>query len=545
MYTVEAELQGFRKQVIRGVNLQVDQIARIDIALETGNLTQTVEVAGEAPLVNTEAPALGHVIENRRVLTLPLNGRQFLELTLQVPGVTTGNGGPQSGDSTLFSRPGQNSSISVSGGRSQNNSFLLDGTQNTDPDVNAYVVSPSVDTVQEFKMETHNYSAEFGRSSGGQINVVTKSGRNELHGSAYEFLRNDAVDARPFNNPGKLPAFRRNQFGATLGGPVVRNRTFFFAGYEGFRRVEGQSRTVTVPTAGQRRGDFAGGTLIFDPATTASDPSDSTGRRLLRTQFPNNIIPAIRLNSVATRIIDGFVPAPTSAGAANNYLDTRSSRQRNNQESLRIDHRFSDKDLLFGRHSVSNESSFVPIGLPGSGTYARVRAQNLTLSETHIFGPALVNELKFGYLRLRLERLSENAFKRDIVGEIGIPGVQFGGPQVWGVPSVTIPGVATIGDDNFFLPMRLRNNTFQAVDSLSWTRGKHLLKFGAEVRRPQFNIIQIFTPRGDFRFANGFTTRWAGTVTGDNTGSATASFLLGLPVQRIVESINLRGLNPR
>ena len=532
IYSVEAELEGFRKQIVKDIELKVDQTARINLVLETGSLTQTVEVTGEALLVNTEAPALGHVIENKRVLNLPLNGRQFLELTLQVPGVVTGNGGPQDGNSTMFSRPGQNSSISVSGGRSQNNSFLLDGTQNTDPDVNAYVVSPSVDSVQEFKMETHNYSAEFGRSSGGQINVVTRSGSNVFHGSAYEFLRNSAIDARPFNNPRALPAFRRNQFGATLGGPVIKNRTFFFAAYEGFRRVEGQSNTQSVPTIGQRAGDFSGGPGIFDPASTQPDPADPTGKRLIRTQFPGNVIPANRLNSIATRLLGGFVPVPNMPGAANNYIDTRSARQRNNQESLRIDHRFSASDVFFGRHTISNESSFSPIGLPGSGTYSRVRAQNLTLSETHIFGPALVNELKFGYLRLRLERLSENAYKRDVVGELGIPGVQFGGPQVWGVPSVTITGVATIGDDNFFLPMRLRNNTFQVTEGLSWTRGKHNVKFGAEVRRPQFNIIQIFTPRGDFRFSNGFTTQTAGTGAGDRTGSALASFMLGLPYQQ-------------
>src|SRR5713226_6150338 len=240
--TIEAEMEGFRKKIIKGVDLQVDQTARIDIVLEPGTITQAVEVTGEAPLLSTESPALGQVIDNARVVNLPLNGRQFLELTLEVPGVVTGNGGPQSGSSSLFTRPGQDSSISVSGGRSQNNSFLLDGTQNTDPDVNAYVVSPSVDSIQEFKMETRNYSAEFGRSSGGQINVVTKSGSNEFHGSAYEFLRNDAVDARPFNNPGSLPEFRRNQFGATLGGRLWRDRTFFFTSFEGFRRVEGQSR---------------------------------------------------------------------------------------------------------------------------------------------------------------------------------------------------------------------------------------------------------------------------------------------------------------
>ncbi len=285
-YSIEAEMQGFSKQLIKDVGLQVDQTARIDIVLEMGTPTEVVEVRGEAALLNTESPALGQVIDNKRVLELPLNGRQFLELSLQVPGVVTGNGGPQSGDSSLFTRPGQNSSISVSGGRSQNNSYLLDGTQNTDPDVNAYVVSPSVDSVQEFKMETRNYSAELGRSSGGQINVVTKSGTNQFHGSVYEFLRNDAFDARPFNNPGELPEFRRNQFGGTLGGPILRDKTFFFASYEGLRRVEGQSRSLTVPSVVQKNGDFSGTAGIYDFITTSVDPTDPSGKKRIRSQFP-------------------------------------------------------------------------------------------------------------------------------------------------------------------------------------------------------------------------------------------------------------------
>ena len=235
---------------------------------------------------------------------------------------------------------------------------------------------------------------------------------------------------------------------------------------------------------------------------------------------------------MAARILNSFIPAPTSAGAANNYLDTRAARQRNNQESIRVDHKLTAKDSMFGRYTLSNETSFVPSGLPGSGSYSYVRAQGLALSETHIAGPTLVNEFKFGYSRLRLERLSENAFKRNIVGELGIPAVQFGGPEVWGVPSVTIPGYTTIGDDNFFLPMRLRDNGFQVVNNLTWVRGRHNLKFGGEIRRSQFNIIQIFTPRGDFRFGAGQTMQFAGTTATDNTGSALASFLLGLPTQQ-------------
>jgi outer membrane receptor protein involved in Fe transport len=522
LYTMEASAPGFRTEVIRQATLAVNQTARVDFTLSPGAVTESVEVEAFLPLLNTETAALGQVIDTQRILEMPLNGRQFLELALLAPGVSSGNGGPQSGTSSLFQRPGQDSSLSVSGGRAQNNNFLLDGTINTDGDVNAYVLSPSVEAIQEFKVETGNYSAEFGRSSSGQINLVTKSGGNEFHGSLFHFLRNNALDARPFNNPNELPKFRFNQFGGTLGGPLRKDSTFFFVNYEGQRVVQGQSRILAVPLPAQRDGVFT--RPIFDPDTLRQE-----GDRRVRSPFPGNTIPATRHNPIARRILSEFVPLPNLPGATNNLLDTRNQRQRNNQPSGRIDQRILNNGFLFGRYTVSNETGFVPSGLPGSGTVSNVRAQHFTLSETHAFSPTVVNELKLGYARLRLERLSENAFKRDVVSELGIPGVQFGGPQVWGIPSITIPGYSTIGDDNFFLPMRLRNNTYQVIDTFSWNRGSHQLRMGGEFRRFQFNIIQIFTPRGDFRFTANYTNQFAGSVAGDPTGDALASFLLGLP----------------
>lgn len=531
-YSLSAEHPGFRRETVKAFTLQVNQTARLDFTLQPGTVSESIEVESIAPLLNTDTAAISQVIENRRIVELPLNGRQFLELALLVPGATTGNGGPQNGQSSLFSRPSANASVSVNGARAQNNSFLLDGVQNTDGNVNTFIFSPSVDAIQEFRVETSNYSAEFGRSSGAQINVITKSGTNGFHGGLYHFLRNNALDARPFNNPGPLPAYRFNQFGATLGGPVRENRTFFFAHYEGLRLVQGGSRILSVPTAAQRAGDFTGLRPIYDPDTLAPDPTDPAGLRRARQQFPGNVIPRERLNPIATRLLNGFVPLPNLPGLTNNYLDTRPQRQRNNQEGLRIDHRLTDSGLLFGRYSVSNETGFVPAGLPGSGTISAVRAQHAVLGETHTLSPNLVNEARFGFARLRLERLSENAFRRDVVTELGIPGTQFAGPEVWGVPSVTIPGYSTLGDDNFFLPLLLRNNTFHLVDTLSWTRGAHTLRFGGDLRRFQFNITQIFTPRGDFRFSANYTNRFAGTATGDTAGDALASFLLGLPQQQ-------------
>jgi hypothetical protein len=531
-YTVETEAQGFRRERVSEFAVQVNQTARVDFSLQPGAVTESVEVSSSTPLLNTDTATVSQVIENKRIVELPLNKRQFLDLALLTPGVTAGNGGPQSGSSTLFARPSANSSVSVNGQRSQNNNFLLDGVQNTDGDVNAFVVTPSIDAVQEFRVETSNYSAEFGRSSGAQINVVSKSGTNQYHGSVYEFLRNSALDARPFSNPGKLPAFRFNQFGAAVGGPVRRDSTFFFLNFEGLRSVQGQSTISSVPLAQQRMGSFSGLRAIYDPDTLALDPTDPTGKRMVRTQFPNNTIPAARLNPIARRMLNELVPLPNLPGTTNNLLDTRSQRQRNNQEGLRIDQRVSTGGTMFGRYTLSNETGFIPSGLPGSGAISRVRGHHATLGETHSIRPNVVNEARFGFARLALGRVSENAYKRDVVTELGVPGVQFAGPEVWGIPSVTIPGYTTLGDDNFFLPMLLRDNTFQWLDTLSIISGRHTIKIGGEFRRFQFNIAQLFTPRGDIRFNANFTTRFAGTGGADSTGDALASFLLGLPAQQ-------------
>lgn len=531
-YSLTAEAPGFRAERLRELTVRVNQTARIDFTLQPGTVTEKIDVTAVTSLLNTDTATISEVIETRRITDLPLNKRQFLDLALLTPGVTLGNGGPQNGQNTLFLRPTSNSSVSANGQRSQNNNFLLDGVQNTDGDVNAFILTPSVDSIQEFRVETSNYSAEFGRSSGAQINVVSKSGTNQFHGSAYEFLRNSALDARPFNNPGALPAFRFNQFGATLGGRVRKDSTFFFANFEGLRSVQGQSAIRSVPVDQQRTGDFSGLRSIFDPDTLGPDPSDPTGKRQTRTQFPGNRIPSNRINPIAAKILANYVPSPNLAGSTNNLLDTRKQIQSNNQEGLRLDQRVGSRGTLYGRYTVSNETGFVPSGLPGSGADSAVRAQHSIVGETHAFRPDLVNEFRFGFARLSLGRLSENAFKRDIVTELGIPGVQFAGPEVWGIPSVTIPGYTTLGDDNFFLPMVLRDNTFQVLDTVSITRGRHSLRLGGEYRRFQFNIAQLFTPRGDIRFNANFTNQFAGTGGSDTAGDALASFLLGLPVQQ-------------
>jgi len=523
-YRIAVSKQGFRTAVKPNVILQVQDVIGLDFSLEVGSVTQSVTVTGGAPLIEAHTSEVGTVVERNVINTLPLNGRQFLDLAKLSPGVSSGNGGPQGGTSDLFTRPGHDSSLSVSGGRAQNNSFLLDGVQNTDVDVNAYILSPSVDSIQEFKVQTSNFSAEFGRSSSGQINVVTKSGTNTISGTVYEFLRNNALDARPFNNPGPLPSFRQNQFGGTIGGPVLKNKTFYFGSYEGFRNTRGLSAIYTVPGVDERAGNFAPlGIHIYDPATTVWNAS---GSDFTRTEFAGDVIPSSRISPTAATLLEKYVPLPNLPGRVNNFLDTRAQTATDDQFSARIDHQMSSSDNFFGRYLFSNESGSIP-ALPGTGVLSRVRTQTLALGETHIFSTRIVNEFRFGYSRLKNARTSENAYKRDVVTELGIQGVSFGGPETWGIPHVAVSGYDDIGDGDYFLPMLLRDNIFNVHDNLTYARGKHIFKVGTEIRRDQFNLIYAFTPRGRFVFTPGFTQE---SIASTDTGSALANLLLGLPV---------------
>lgn len=520
VYRVAAEASGFRRFVASGLVLQVDQTARLDIAMQVGDVTQTVEVTGAATLVQTENATMGAVIDDKKIVELPLNGRSFIDLALLSPGVMRA-GGAQ----------GQ-WALTVDGGRPQNNNFLLDGTQNTDGDFNKAVVNPSVDVIQEFKVQTSNYSAEFGRSGAGQINVVTKSGTNQLHGTVYEFFRNSAMDARNINSPRKLPNFNRHQFGATTGGPLIRDKTFFFVNYEGVRRVQGQSAVNSVPTAEIRRGDFTGLPLVYDPATSRANPSfdparpvSATNPRILREPFPNNRIPANRINSITSQVLD-TVPLPNRSGQVSNYLDTRSARQTDNQWSARLDHQISQADMFFARLSANDTQSFSPNALPGFGTSFETRPKNLTVSEIHTFRPALINEFKFGYARLFETDLHENGYGRDWIADLGIPGVGFGGEAARGLPQFSVRNYVTFGDGTFALPRLLRNNTFQWVDNLTWLKGRHNIRTGVEVRRFRYNLQAWYQSRGFFQFSEGFTTR---TASNDGTGHSMASYLIGLP----------------
>ncbi len=549
-YELAVRAQGFNPEV-RELTLEVNEALRMDLQLTVGQLAQHVEVVGSTQMLRTTDASLGEVVEPTMTGQLPLNGRHMLELAQLAPSVHSGSGAQTGSTNPLYWRPQQNSALSVGGARPNANFFILDGSIDTDPTFNTLSFSPSPDAVQEFKVQTGSYSAEFGGAGGAQINIVTKSGGNTLHGDIYEFIRNSALDARSLNDPSQIPHLSQNQFGASLGGPIRTNKTFFFMNYEGFRLSNGVSQVETVPTMLERMGDFSqSGRLIYNPSASHPNPSfDPTkpvgpsNPKVIRDPFANNTIPQSRLNPVALQVLNA-VPLPniapgsgmqgmgmgTGSGSgpdSNNYLDLRTNRNSSDQGTVRIDHNFRAGDALFARYSIGHEADFTPQNLPGFGAYDDNQAQNLIVSYTHVISPTTVNTLWFGMSRLSMHRYSENNFTHDYVTELGIQGVGYGGKGAWGMPWFAVQGYDGIGDSFAATPVQDWDTVLQVGDIWNTERGHHALKLGGDFRRFIWPMWGFFQNRGYYQFTNGFTTR---TATNDGTGAALASFLLGLPV---------------
>src|SRR5262245_29585884 len=399
-YEVRVRKGGFKPVIRSGVTLNVEQVARLDFALETGVLTDTVNITSDAPILNSETSSVGQVVDNKTVVTLPLNGRNYSQLAVLAPGATP-NPGSRTADG-----------FSLNGNRLFQNSFQVDGADN-----NNYIfgvvtnstqaLRPSVDAIQEFKIETANYSAEYGRAAGGVISVAIKSGTNQFHGSAFEFLRNDAFDASDFfanrNNLRKSP-LRYNQFGGAVGGPVWRDHSFFFFSYQGTRIRRSNTAVVTVPTADQKRGIF-GGVNIYDPANVVGGA---------RAQFANNTIPEARMDPVGKRIV-ALYPDPNQPGLVNNYASIQSERDDADQYDVRGDHAFGDRDKVFARFSRSDRESvrnpiFAAPGNGGAFATAPLRvipkAWSVAGCYTRVFSSALVNELRVNYTQNDSDQLA-------------------------------------------------------------------------------------------------------------------------------------------
>ncbi len=527
-YTLSFEAQGFRKRAVKGLVLELDQKARIDLKLEVGEITEAaLSEEDSTPLTRTETAESGEVIENKRIVDLPLNGRLFLQLAQLTPGVTTN---PRGGFGEQLAGP-FGPRITVMGARESDNYFTLDGVSLTDRFYNTLTAPLSVDAIQEFKVQSRLYSAESGTFGGAQVNIAIKSGTNDLHGSLYEFTRNDAFDARNFFDRIK-PEFRQNQFGGTLGAPVVKNKAFFFGNYEGLRLAKAQTRVFTVPTDSLRNGQF-GAALIRDPQTGL--PCAQTDQRGC---FPNNTIPDNRISPVAKGLLQ-FVPRATLPGATSNFVDSPQEINDNNQFTIRSDFHFNDKDTAFARYTFFDVNAYQPYGfvqfatsavsLPGFGIFLQQRSQNVALSETHIFNSKLIGEFKTGFNRTAGGQFQQNS-NVDFASQFNIAGLSRD-PFDRGIPRIIVAPFNSFGDVT--TPLTRRDNDYQVGYNLSWFGGRHNVNVGALYKRIQFNPNIASSKRGQFTF------------TGTFTNNAFADFLLGLPANARVgagsSQVYLRG----
>jgi hypothetical protein len=509
-YELHIERSGFRALSRTGVRLATGDTIRIDLQLAVGEVSETLTVTADASLLRSASGNLGQVIDNQKVVQLPLNGRSFITLAGLVPAVAL---------------PPASQLPRINGGRPRTNEYLFDGISVLQPEPGQVAFFPNVDAIQEFKIETNSPPAEFGRFNGGVINLTTRSGSNALHGTLFEFLRNEALNARNYfaaSDP-ITPKFRRHQFGGTGGGPIRRDRSFFWADYQGQRQTIARSVISTVPTALQRQGVFTeaiGGRVpvIYDPATGASN----------RAPFGGNTIPLDRMDPVARSLLDRY-PMPTSSGTANNYRRLGDETVDQDQLSARVDHRFaSNRDQAFARLTRFSET-FVPVPpLPdGSGvttgtlgpqdttSWSLASSYQRTLSD-HVF-----NELRIGDTRRTVGRDAAQ-----LAGAAGsalrIPGIPTNARFPNTLPTFLIAGYTQLGSPPN-TASDFGTGVTQIADSLSWLKGAHTLKIGADLRWQRLNVVQPPSPTGAFTFSSLFSDL-PGTA---NTGTPLASFLLG------------------
>jgi hypothetical protein len=523
-YTITVQKPGFDQITRTGIELVVSQVARFDFTLQVGTTRQTIVVSAATPPLETATASLGQVIDTKPIEDLPLNGRNFLQLAKLAAGVSN----PKPGDRTAAG-----GSFVANGVRSQLNNFMLDGVDNNEKIVDQQssspvVIQPSVDALQEFKVETNNFSAEYGYSAGAVVNATIKSGTNQFHGDAFEFLRNDVLDARNFflTPSQKKPPLQQNQFGGTLGGPIMRNKLFFFGSFERTRTNNGNTQVLTVPTAAMKSGNFSGQPLLYDPDTTV--PARG-GSGYARTAFQNNVIPQSRISPVAANLL-ALEPLPNLPGTVNNYIANPTQTTRINRIDSRIDYHVSDDDSLFGRYSYEPAHSVNPGPFPppldGTSSFQQANhstaANGAAIGETHVFSPSVVNEFRLGYNRVHDDLTPfENSYLDSQFGIVGIP--QLTG--VYGLPEFSISGFATLGEATF-LPNDKISETATVEDHVSWVRGTHSLSAGGDYRWVRSWFYISSAARGNFTF-NGTFTQNPQKPTG--TGSGLADFLLGIP----------------
>lgn len=518
LYRVRVESAGFRPITREGIRLATGEIVRVDLRLDLGGIAEAVTVQADAPLLREESSGLGHVVDNRRVVDLPLDGRSFVALAALAPGVT------------MPPRPAA-PLPRINGGRPRTNEYLFDGISVLQPEPGQVAFFPNIDAIQEFRIESNSPPAEFGRFNGGVVNLTTKAGTNAVRGSLFEFFRHEALNARnafASTEPVK-PRFRRDQFGGVVGGPLRRDRTFFFADYQGQRQAIGRTVISTVPTLLQRQGIFTEAIAgrvpaIYDPATTA--PGASGG--VTRSPFPGNTIPGARMDPVARALLDRY-PLPTGPGTANNYRRTGNERVDQDQVSVRIDHRLpGNRGHVFARLTRFDEA-FIPVTpLPdGSGVTAGTLGPQDTTSwsfasgHQHAFSSTLLNELRVGDTRRSVRRRA-TGLGAPVSESLGLPGIPSTASFPDTLPTFLIAGYQQLGSPPN-AASRFGTSVTQVADTLTWLKGRHTIKAGADLRWSRLNVVQPPSPTGAFTFSRLFTDL-PGLA---GTGTPLASFLLG------------------
>ncbi len=532
-YKLAVELPGFKTVSLSDIDLGVDQRLRYNLKLEIGAVSETVTVSGASPLVQISSSELGTTVQEEQIKTLPLNGRNFVNLTRTVPGVVRGIPGANiDGAGSLAWRA--SASFSANGQRPRDNNYMLDGVDNNETWLQTVVLFPSVDALDEFKLQTSTYSAEFGRSLGGVVNLQIKSGTNAAHGSGFEFLRNDRFDANNFfnNRAGRAkPKFSQHQFGGTIGGPLVKDKTFYFFDYQGYRVKQGATYLSTVASAKMRAGDFSEiNRVIYDPIT--------------HLPFPGNAIPQNRWDPAAKNILNQLIPESNTAGllsstgqTINNYLINPTLLRQDNQIDLKVDHMVKSSNRLSTRYSYEKTHRFLPATLPhgdagftfGAGD-GNIKAQGLAMNDTHTFNSKWLNEFRFGWSSIKFFMTSID-YGQNLAQKVGIPGINLN--EVTSAMSQIVfqnGGMRNMGA-NGNQPLITNQNDFQFFDNVTRVAGKHTVRAGGSITHRSREILNADTIVGQFNFNQNLTSSCAAITSGctpiANTGFDFASFLLG------------------
>jgi len=561
-YSVEVQKPGFKRVLRSPVAVETQSTSKIDIPLQIGDVSQTVEVTAQTPLLQPESSSLGQVVDERRTTEMPLNGRNPLNLVALVPSVV-----PQGG--SMSAPNGQNpfawANFQIGGGMANQSTTWLDGSPVNGGYINITALIPTQDSLQEFKVATNNLSPEYGRFAGGVVNLTTKSGTNQLHGSAWEFLRNKELNANTFfNNKGGAPrpAYTQNQFGFNLGGPVIipklyngKDKTFFFVDYEGYRLRQGQSSVQTVPTALERTGDLSSymaalGTNIYDPLTTCgTDPAKPCPAGVAagtRQPFAGNVIPANRLNPTSLKYMGLYYPLANAAGDAKgigNWVGNGSGGGNNNETVVHIDQNVSEKQHITARYSYWGDLNLPndPFrnGICKDRCTEIFNTNNFVLGDTYSFTPSTIMEVRLSYQRFIYDRVPSTTGYD--LGQLGPAWAPLNSAVLYrDVPTMIVNGFDTanlFGSNGAGSLIIARNDNYRAAATVTHLTGKHTLKFGAEFLRLTHNYAQTNVPSGTFTFNPDLTA--ANAISTAGSGSGLATFLLGYPSSGNVGNVNL------